>query len=146
MTPGKMFGDWKRACTARTLVDSALPGSQALASFFSAPMSLLDSGKARTRMTSQKPTTTHLVQLPAGISAILLSLLIDSLRCCRRSGTLAGAFLPTLTAGSPPAIRGFPDRDTDFQELPANTCLGVLGDRGSAAGARARRGGSPKGR
>src|SRR5262245_5807250 len=73
-----MFGDWKRDCTARTLVDSALPGSHALASFFSAPMSLLDSGKARTSMTSQKPTTTHLVQLPAGISAIFLRLLIDS--------------------------------------------------------------------
>src|SRR5262252_792795 len=141
-----MFGDWKRDCTLRTLVDSALPGSQALASFFSAPMSLLDSGKARTRMTSQKPTTTHLVQLPAGISAILLRLLIDSLRCRRRSGALALAFIPTLTAASPPVIRGFPDMDTDFQELPANTGLSVLGARRSAASAWVRRGGGPKGR
>src|SRR5215813_14618330 len=113
-----MFGDWKRDCTARTLVDSALPGSHALASFFSAPLSLVDSGKARTRMTSQKPTTTHLVQLPAGISAILLRLLIDFPRWRRRSGMLARAFTPTLTAGGPPVIRGFPDRDTDFRELP----------------------------
>src|SRR6516165_5915673 len=113
-----MFGDWKRDWTSRTLVDSALPGSHALASFFSAPMSLLDSGKARTSMTSQKPTTTHLVQLPAGISAILLRLLIDSLACHRRSGTLARAFLPTLTAGILPVIRGFPDRDTDFRSCP----------------------------
>jgi hypothetical protein len=32
---------------------------------------------------------------------------------------LARAFLPTLTAGGPPVIRGFPDKDTDFQEMPA---------------------------
>src|SRR6516225_3108141 len=106
-----MFGDWKRDCTLRTWVDSALPGSQALASFFSAPLSLVDSGKARTRMTSQKPTTTHLVQLPAGISAILLRLLIDS-PGCRRSGTLGARLLPTLTAVSRLGIRGLPDRDT----------------------------------
>src|SRR6266550_1239401 len=77
-TAGKMFGDWKRACRSRTWVDSALAGSQALASFFSAPISLFDSGKATTTTTSQKPTTSHLVQLPAGISAILLALLIDA--------------------------------------------------------------------
>src|SRR5262249_60162715 len=58
----------------------------------------------------------------------------------------AGAFVLTLTAGSSPVIRGFPDRDTDFRELPANTCLGVLGARGSAAAAAARRGDSPKNR
>src|SRR5512135_456903 len=71
-----MSGDWKRACTSRTLVESALAGSQALASFFSAPISFPASGKATTSTTAQTPTTTHLVQLPAGISAILLSLLI----------------------------------------------------------------------
>ena len=75
-----MLGDWKCDCRSRTWVDSALAGSQALASFFSAPISLFDSGKATTTTTSQKPTTSHLVQLPAGISAILLALLIDSPR------------------------------------------------------------------
>src|SRR6266536_888680 len=78
MIAGKMLGDWKRACRSRTLVDSALAGSHALASFFSAPVSLADSGKATTSTTTQQPTTSHLVQLPAGISAILLALLIDS--------------------------------------------------------------------
>src|SRR5215831_6804765 len=73
-----MFGDWKRDCTSRTLVDSAFAGSQALASFFSAPVSFDDSGSAITSTTSQKPTTTHLVQLPAGISAAFLATLIDS--------------------------------------------------------------------
>src|SRR5215831_21254755 len=74
-----MFGDWKRDCTSRTLVDSAFAGSQALASFFSAPVSFDDSGSAITSTTSQKPTTTHLVQLPAGISVSLLAtLFIDS--------------------------------------------------------------------
>ena len=73
-----MLGDWKRDCTSRTLVDSALPGSQYFASFFSAPMSLLDSGAMITSTTTQKPTTTHLVQLPAGISASLPILFIDS--------------------------------------------------------------------
>src|SRR5215470_893221 len=73
-----MLGDWKRACTSRTLVDSAPAGSHALASFFSAPVSFDDSGSAITSTTSQKPTTIHLVQLPAGISAALLATLIDS--------------------------------------------------------------------
>src|SRR5215831_8796935 len=74
-----MFGDWKRDCTSRTLVDSAFAGSQALASFFSAPVSFDDSGSAITSTTSQKPTTTHLVQLPAGISvSVLATLFIDS--------------------------------------------------------------------
>src|SRR5215470_16270185 len=122
MTPGKMLGDWKRDCTSSTLVDSALPGSQYFASFFSAPVSLVDSGKARTSTTSQKPTTTHLVQLPAGISAILLSLLIDSPRIRWRSVPLIGpwssdpallvggqersstSLVQTLTAGNPPGI------------------------------------------
>src|SRR5215510_10816717 len=75
MTAGKMFGDWKRDCTSRTLVDSAFAGSQAFASFFSAPVSFDDSGNAITSTTSQKPTTTHLVQLPAGISVSLLATL-----------------------------------------------------------------------
>ena len=43
-------------------------------------MSFLDSGKAITSTTTQKPTTTHLVQLPAGISASFLIPFIDSLR------------------------------------------------------------------
>src|SRR6266516_2079403 len=73
-----MLGDWKCDCRSRTWVDSALAGSQALASFFSAPISFPDSGKATTTTTSHKPTTSHLVQLPAGISAILLNLLTDS--------------------------------------------------------------------
>src|SRR6266487_6209499 len=77
-TAGKMFGDWKRDCTSRTLVDSALAGSHVFASFFSAPISFDDSGAAITSTTTQKPTTTHLVQLPAGISAIFPSLPISS--------------------------------------------------------------------
>src|SRR6516165_8902711 len=75
-----ILGDWKRSCTSRTLVDSAAPGSQYFASFFSAPVSFLDSGKASTSTTTQKPTTTHLVQLPAGISASFFSVLIESPR------------------------------------------------------------------
>src|SRR5215470_1985159 len=70
-----MLGDWKRACTSRTLVDSAPAGSQALALFFSAPISFPESGNAITSTTSQKPTTIHLVQLPAGISVSLLATL-----------------------------------------------------------------------
>src|SRR5215470_6712565 len=69
MTPGNTLGDWKRSCTLSTFVDSALGGSQALASFFSAPMSFVNNGNVMMSTTSQKPTTTHLVQLPAGISA-----------------------------------------------------------------------------
>src|SRR2546426_11645031 len=71
-----MFGDWKCDCKSSTLVDSAFAGSQAFASFFSAPMSFPDSGKATTSTTTQKPRTSHLVQLPAGISEILLPMLI----------------------------------------------------------------------
>src|SRR5215469_4937647 len=73
-----MLGDWKRACSFRTLVDSALAGSHALALFFSAPISLDDRGSVITSTTTQKPTTTHLVQLPAGISASFFTPFIDS--------------------------------------------------------------------
>src|SRR6266567_8379292 len=110
-----MLGDWKCDCTSRTLVDSALPGSQYFRSFFSAPVSFLDSGKARTSMTTQKPTTTHLVQLPAGISAIFLSLLIDAPRFPRAVAERLGlGLVPTMTAGGSPGIREIPDGDTDF--------------------------------
>src|SRR5215471_520115 len=78
ITAGKMFGDCKRDCTSTTLVDSALAGSHVFASFFSAPISLDDSGTVTTSTATQKPTTTHLVQPPAGNSAILPSLLTDS--------------------------------------------------------------------
>src|SRR5215470_8922214 len=78
ITAGKTFGDWKRDCTSTTLVDSALAGSHVFASFFSAPISFDDSGTVTTSTTTQKPTTTHLVQLPARTSACLLSLLTDS--------------------------------------------------------------------
>src|SRR5689334_8790399 len=88
-----MLGDWKCACTSRTFVDSALAGSQADASFFSAPMSFPDSGKATTTTTSHKPTTSHLVQLPAGISAILLNLLTDSPRLPPAAACLARSLL-----------------------------------------------------
>src|SRR5260370_34642723 len=73
-----MLGDWKRACALRTLVDSALAGSQAFASFFSAPVSFDDSGNAMTSTTTQKPKTTHLVKLPAGVSASLFTRSTDS--------------------------------------------------------------------
>jgi len=94
-----MLGDWKRACTSRTLVDSAPAGSQALALFFSAPMSFPDSGRAITSTTSQKPTTIHLVQLPAGISV---------------------SFLATLFIGSP----GVPVPDSQLlrNHAPATWC------------------------
>ncbi len=73
-----MFGDWKRACTSRTLVDSAFAGSQAFASFFCAPVSFPASGNATISTMPQKATTSHLVQLPAGTSAILRALPIDT--------------------------------------------------------------------
>ena len=73
------MGDWKRDCTSRTLVDSALGGSQDFASFFSAPVSFVDSGNVMTSTATQKPTTTHLVQLPAGISAAFRSQLMTNL-------------------------------------------------------------------
>src|SRR5262252_2285060 len=71
-----MLGDWKRDSASRTLVDSAPAGTHCAVSFFSAPLSFFDSGKATNSTTTQKPTTTHLVQLPAGISAIFRSVLI----------------------------------------------------------------------
>src|SRR6185437_10519611 len=52
-----------------TLVDSAFAGSQDLAWFFSAPVSLPASGKAATSTTSQNPSTTHLVHFPVGTCA-----------------------------------------------------------------------------
>src|SRR6266480_2498127 len=65
-----MFGDWKRDCSASTLVDSAEPGSQAWASFFSAPVSLPASGPATATMISQKISTAHLVRRPLAMPTI----------------------------------------------------------------------------
>ena len=65
-TPGKMFGDCTLACRLTTLVDSALAGSHADESFFSAPVSLPASGPATTTMISQKTSTSHLVRRPPG--------------------------------------------------------------------------------
>src|SRR5215467_1891484 len=97
-----MFGDWKRDCTLRTWVDSAFAGSQALASFFSAPVSFDESGRAITSTTTQKPTTTHLVQLPAGISVSLLATLfigpprgLPALRA-DQSGRCSGRISPKM--------------------------------------------------
>src|SRR6516164_2788985 len=101
-----MLGDWKRACTSRTLVDSAPAGSQALALFFSAPMSFPDSGRAITSTTSQKPTTIHLVQLPAGISASLLATLFigsPGFRCL--TPRLLRNHAPGTWCKDPPASR-----------------------------------------
>src|SRR6185437_13476493 len=47
-TPGKMLGDCTLAWRLTTLVDSALAGSHADESFFSAPVSLPASGPATT--------------------------------------------------------------------------------------------------
>src|SRR5215471_1664786 len=114
MTAGKTLGDWKRDCTSRTLVDSAFAGSHAFASFFSAPVSLLDSGKATTRTITQKPTTIHLVQLPAGISAAFLATLIDSPGSaggqhgssgCRPQDQPSGMARPVPNSGGPVSTR-----------------------------------------
>src|SRR5580704_17672241 len=59
-----MFGDWKRDCTASTLVDSAELGSQDWALFFSAPVSLPASGPRTARMMSQRTSTAHLERRP----------------------------------------------------------------------------------
>src|ERR1700689_5196668 len=59
-----MFGDWKRDCRSSTLVDSALAGSQDDESFFSAPVSLPDSGPARATTISQNTRTPHLARRP----------------------------------------------------------------------------------
>src|SRR5215469_11545961 len=71
-----MLGDWKRASASRTLVDSAPAGTHCDVSFFSACLSFTASGHATASTATQKPTTSHLVQLPAGISAIFRSVLI----------------------------------------------------------------------
>src|SRR5215469_11682135 len=65
-----MFGDWNFVCTASTLVDSAEPGSQDWASFFSAPVSLPASGPSTATMMSQKTSTAHLVRRPLTMPTI----------------------------------------------------------------------------
>ena len=101
------------------MVDWALAGSHCFASFFSAPVSFLDSGKARTSTTTQKPTTIHLVQLPAGISAIFLSVLIAS-----SSGSSAGQYRSPGPSSPSPADRlVLPDTELDTAaSVPAGNC------------------------
>src|SRR6516165_4625909 len=109
------LGDWTRASASRTLVDSAPAGTHCDVSFFSAPLSFFDSGKASTSTTTQKPTTTHLVQLPAGISAIFRSLLIDPPPVLTTGRTrFRPDLLSTMTARVRRGIRGIPDEDTDI--------------------------------
>src|SRR5450631_477425 len=58
--------DWN-CCDARTtLVDSALPGSHAVASFFSAPMSKPDGPATSAATMTQKISTAHFDLRPAG--------------------------------------------------------------------------------
>src|SRR6185437_12290700 len=64
MTAGIVFGDVKLDWTSSTWTDSAPPGSQDLASFFSTPLSLPDSGPARATTASQKTMKTYLIQRP----------------------------------------------------------------------------------
>src|ERR1700761_7059006 len=59
-----MLGDWIFDCRFSTWVASALAGSHDDESFFSAPVSLPDSGPARATMISQKTTTPHLARRP----------------------------------------------------------------------------------
>ncbi len=53
------------------MVDSALAGSQDDESFFSAPVSLPDSGPATATMISQKTTTAHLARRPLATAMIV---------------------------------------------------------------------------
>ena len=69
-TAAKMLGDWNRDCTSSTLVDSAAAGSQADASFFSAPVSLPASEPSTATTISQKTRTAHLVRRPLGMATI----------------------------------------------------------------------------
>src|SRR5690349_23291966 len=64
MTAGIVFGDVKLDCTSSTCTDSAPPGSQDLASFFSTPLNLPDNGPATATMASQKTMKTYLIQRP----------------------------------------------------------------------------------
>src|SRR3954454_12136430 len=59
-----VLGDWKAVCRSSTFVDSALPGNQFFASFFSAPVSLPASGPATATRTIQKRSTNHFVRRP----------------------------------------------------------------------------------
>src|SRR5436190_10392321 len=73
-TAGKTLGDTTFDRSASACVDSAAGGSHDWASFFSAPVSLPDSGPANATTTSQNTSTSHLVRRPAGIPTIDLSL------------------------------------------------------------------------
>src|SRR6266568_3364024 len=75
-TAGNTLGDWNCDSRASTLVDSALAGSHACASFFSAPISLPASGPAAARMMIHRTRTAHLVRRPAGMLTIARALLI----------------------------------------------------------------------
>src|SRR4051794_10208211 len=67
-----VLGDWNAVCRSRTFVDSALPGSQFFASFFSALVSLPASGPAAATSTTQKSSTSHLVRRPTMIRVATL--------------------------------------------------------------------------
>src|SRR5215469_13245853 len=86
-TAGLRFFDTNLACAFSSWVDSALAGRYADGSFFSAPISLLDSGPATATTTSQNTRTSHLVLLPHGSAAIRLPLLGAGLDTASRAAT-----------------------------------------------------------
>src|SRR5215471_3514241 len=84
-TAGLRFFDTNLACAFSSWVDSALAGRYADGSFFSAPISLLDSGPATATTTSQNTRTSHLVRLPHGNAARRLGLGATSRAATRSS-------------------------------------------------------------
>ena len=69
-TAGYTLGETTCDRRFRTCVDSAFAGSQAEASFFSAPISFPDSGPATATMISQPTSTSHLARRPPDTVAI----------------------------------------------------------------------------
>src|SRR5215469_12297031 len=94
-TAGLRFLETNLACAFSSWVDSALAGRYADGSFFSAPISLLDSGPATATTTSQNTRTSHLVLLPHGNAAIRLVLAGAGLGATSRAATRSSVWLKT---------------------------------------------------
>src|SRR5215469_2578502 len=92
-TAGLRFLDTNLACAFSSWVDSALAGRYADGSFFSAPISLLDSGPATATTTSQNTSTSHLVRLPHGNEANRLVFTGLGLGATSRAATRSSVWL-----------------------------------------------------
>src|SRR5262249_6357746 len=98
-TAGYMLRDMNLPCRFSAWVDSALAGSQADESFFSAPCSLPAIDPPTAMTASQNTTTTYFIRRPDGIAAIRWAMDLELVSSWATSAVRSGCDRPEPGAG-----------------------------------------------